>query len=145
MTTIIKYASSQISNVLGSNFSPFLVITFKSVKNIVINARKPIASEDITVDAKITASIDMKISLSMFCKNKLFSYKYCNLFCVKFKILLNIITMIHHFRTAGAYLKIGNSPVKFVIFPLKSDRQAYFYFISADNSPILCNFSRICQ
>ena len=53
---------------------------FINVKNTVIKAMKPITSDDITVDDKKTATIDAKISLSICCKNKLFSYKYFVLF-----------------------------------------------------------------
>ena len=54
------------SNKFGSNFSPFLNITFMTVKNIVIRAINPIPSEDNIVEANNTPIIEMKINLSVF-------------------------------------------------------------------------------
>ena len=67
------------------------VQSFMIVKNIITNAKLPILSEGIKIDETINKAKHRKINLSIFCKTKLFLYKFCVIFCAKEKILFKNI------------------------------------------------------
>ena len=90
MMTSIKYASRNNSNLLHSSLFPRFTKRFINVKTDANIAKIPIDSEFAKIEETKTANIEISISKSMFCKIKLFLYKYSVLLCVNAKILLSI-------------------------------------------------------
>ena len=113
-TVIVALSGGADSVALLDNFNSIkekynlafgFVQSFMIVKNIITNAKLPILSEGIKIDETINKAKDRKINLSIFCKTKLFLYKFCVIFCAKEKILFKNIYFVNlnyyshqHFR-----------------------------------------------
>ena len=86
-----KYIIKNTSPDEKYNLAFGFVQSFMIVKNIITNAKLPILSEGIKIDETINKAKHRKINLSIFCKTKLFLYKFCVIFCAKEKILFKNI------------------------------------------------------